>query len=85
MRCSASPYSLLNPIYMNNNMRGNERDTERDLNNTAPSATREMERENSEQRSEDSSKNPGNFANDPQRAAEVGRKGGQHSHQGRSA
>ena len=27
--------------------------------------------------------NPGNFANDPQRAAEVGRKGGQHSHGGR--
>jgi len=26
--------------------------------------------------------NPGNFANDPQKASEAGRKGGQHSHGG---
>jgi len=29
--------------------------------------------------------NPGNFANNPHRASEAGRKGGQHSHGGRGA
>ena len=33
-------------------------------------------------RSQGKENNPGNFANNPQKASEAGRKGGQHSHGG---
>jgi uncharacterized protein len=38
-----------------------------------------------EARSKGGSNSPGNFKNDPQRASEAGRKGGQASHGGRSS
>ncbi|MCO7514041.1 stress-induced protein [Pseudomonas guariconensis] len=42
-------------------------------------------KENSRTGSQGGSKNPGNFANDRQKASEAGRKGGQHSGAGRSS